>query len=139
MKKLLIILFMPLIAMAQQQTLQDGTVVNLNNPQIGNPYNQDIFGTWSSWDGSTILYMNYGVDNTFQRTSKYDGKVEVATGTFEEQGKFLYVQKKDDEYRLMFYLKGNQLIVTKPKSTSEAGQVWLFTRVSYYGLNSSSD
>ena len=32
-----------------------------------------------------ILYMNYGVDNTFQRTSKYDGKVEVATGTFEEQ------------------------------------------------------
>jgi hypothetical protein len=139
MKKLLIILFMPLISMAQQQTLQDGTIVNLNNPQIGNPYNQDIFGTWSSWDGSTILYMNYGVDNTFQRTSKYDGKVEVATGTFEEQGKFLYVQKKDDEYLLMFYLKGNQLIVTKPKSTSEAGQVWLFTRVSYYGLNSSSD
>ena len=33
--------------------------------------NENIYGTWSSWDGSTILYMNYN-DNgdTFYRISK---------------------------------------------------------------------
>ena len=43
--------------------------------------------------------------------------------------------KEDDEYRLLFYLKGMQLIVMKPDSVKGPGQAWLFTKVSDYGLS----
>ena len=31
--------------------------------------NENIYGTWSSWDGGSILYMNYGETDTFVRIS----------------------------------------------------------------------
>jgi hypothetical protein len=96
--------------------------------------NEDIYGTWQSWDGSSILYMNYGVDNTFLRQSQTPDGLEVASGKFILEEKYIYVQKENEEYRLLFYLKGIQLIVMKPDSARGPGQAWLFNKVSNYGL-----
>jgi len=98
--------------------------------------NEDIYGTWKSWDGTSILYMNYEGDiNTFHRQSASPDGTEVVTGKFTIEDKFLYVEKEKEEYRLMFFLKGVQLIVTKPDSVKGPGQVWLFQKVSNYGLS----
>ena len=98
--------------------------------------NENIYGTWQSWDGNDILYMNYSEEvDTFYRISKTENGKEVALGKFTLEEKYIYVQKEDDEYRLLFYLKGMQLIVMKPDSVKGPGQAWLFTKVSDYGLS----
>ena len=98
--------------------------------------NENIYGTWQSWDGNDILYMNYSEEvDTFYRISKTENGKEVALGKFTLEEKYIYVQKEDDEYRLLFYLKGMQLIVMKPDSVKGPGQAWLFTKVSNYGLS----
>jgi|TARA_R110000851_G_scaffold332169_1_gene507630 hypothetical protein len=97
--------------------------------------NENIYGTWQAWDG-TVLYMNYNEDgDTFLRQSDNENGKEVATGSFTLEEKHIYVQKENDEYRLMFYLKGMQLIVTKPDSAGGPGQAWLFQKISDYGLS----
>jgi hypothetical protein len=100
--------------------------------------NENIYGTWQSWDGEDILYMNYSEEvDTFYRISKNSttGESYVSLGKFTLEEKYIYVQKEDDEYRLLFYLKGMQLIVMKPDSVKGPGQAWLFTKVSNYGLS----
>ena len=98
--------------------------------------NENIYGTWQSWDGSDILYMNYSEEvDTFYRISQTENGKQVALGKFTLEEKYIYVQKEDDEYRLLFYLKGMQLIVMKPDSVKGPGQAWLFTKVSDYGLS----
>ena len=98
--------------------------------------NENIYGTWSSWDGTSILYMNYSDDgDTFYRLSDTEDGKEVAQGKFILEKKYIYVQKENEEYRLLFYLKGMQLIVMKPDSAIGPGQAWLFTKVSDYGLS----
>ena len=109
-----------------------------NNNNIGYATeNEDIYGTWSSWDGTTIIYMDYGYENepdTFTRISKTeDGITENSTGEFKVEEKYLYVQKVNDSYRLLFYLKGTQMIVMKPHDAGGTGQAWLLTKVSNYG------
>lgn len=100
--------------------------------------NENIYGTWSSWDGSSILYMNYGETDTFIRISHTEDGKETATGKFTIEEEYLYVQKENEEYRLMFFLKGMQMVVMKPDSAGGAGQAWLFTKVSDYSLNSTN-
>jgi len=97
--------------------------------------NENIYGTWSSWDGSSILYMNYGDVDTFVRVSHTEDGKETATGQFTIEEEYLYVQKENEEYRLMFFLKGMQMVVMKPDSAGGAGEAWLFTKVSDYALN----
>ena len=98
--------------------------------------NENIYGTWKSWDGNDILYMNYSEDaDTFYRISNTEDGKQVALGKFKLEEKHIYVQKEDDEYRLLFYLKGMQLIVMKPDSVKGPGQAWLFTKLSDYGLS----
>ena len=98
--------------------------------------NENIYGTWQSWDGSDILYMNYSEEvDTFYRISNTENGKEVALGKFTLEEKYIYVQKENEEYRLLFYLKGMQLIVMKPDSVKGPGQAWLFTKVSDYGLS----
>ena len=100
--------------------------------------NENIYGTWQSWDGEDILYMNYSEEaDTFYRISKDSttGESYVSLGKFTLEESYIYVQKEDDEYRLLFYLKGMQLIVMKPDSVKGPGQAWLFTKVSDYGLS----
>ena len=98
--------------------------------------NENIYGTWQSWDGSDILYMNYSDEvDTFYRISNTENGKEVALGKFTLEEKYIYVQKENEEYRLLFYLKGMQLIVMKPDSVKGPGQAWLFTKVSDYGLS----
>jgi hypothetical protein len=98
--------------------------------------NENIYGTWQSWDGSDILYMNYSDEvDTFYRISNTENGKEVAIGKFTLEEKYIYVQKENEEYRLLFYLKGMQLIVMKPNSVKGPGQAWLFTKVSDYGLS----
>ena len=101
--------------------------------------NENIYGTWSSWDGSSILYMNYGETDTFVRISHTEDGKETATGKFTIEEEYLYVQKENEEYRLMFFLKGMQMVVMKPDSAGGAGQAWLFTKVSDYSLNYSDE
>jgi len=97
--------------------------------------NENIYGTWSAWDGSTTLYMNYSDDgDTFYRISNIDGKREVATGKFTIKGKYLYVEKENEDYNLSFFLKGMQMVVMKPASAQGEAQAWLFRKVSDYGL-----
>ena len=67
--------------------------------------------------------------------SAYQAAEEVAKGNFTLEEKYIYVQKENEEYRLLFYLKGTQLIVMKPNSVSRYGEAWLFTKVSDYGLS----
>lgn len=127
MKKLFIILLLLVTStftMAQEKRIGLGTD------------NENIYGTWQSWDGNDILYMNYSEEvDTFYRISKTENGKEVALGKFTLEEKYIYVQKEDDEYRLLFYLKGMQLIVMKPDSVKGPGQAWLFTKVSDYGLS----
>jgi hypothetical protein len=108
------------------------------NTKIGfDSSNENIYGTWSSWDGDTIIYMDYFEEgDQFLRVTKLDDGREIAKGTFVIEEKHLYVQKEDDEYRLMFYLKGTQMIVMKPDNAGGAGQAWLLTKVSNYGQTS---
>tara|TARA_R100001509_G_C4751783_1_gene176656 strand:- start:143 stop:541 length:399 start_codon:yes stop_codon:yes gene_type:complete len=97
--------------------------------------NENIYGTWSAWDGSTTLYMNYNDSgDTFYRISNIDGKREVATGKFTIKGKYLYVEKENEDYNLSFFLKGMQMVVMKPASAQGEAQAWLFRKVSDYGL-----
>ena len=97
--------------------------------------NENIYGTWSAWDGSTTLYMNYNDSgDTFYRISNIDGKREVATGKFTIKGKYLYVEKENEDYNLSFFLKGMQMVVMKPESAGGPAQAWLFRKVSDYGL-----
>ena len=99
--------------------------------------NENIYGTWSSWDGDTIIYMDYFEEgDQFLRVTKLDDGREIAKGTFAIEEKHLYVQKEDNEYRLLFYLKGTQMIVMKPDDAGGAGQAWLLTKVSNYGQTS---
>ena len=128
MKKLILLLLLvtSTISMAQEKRIGLGTD------------NENIYGTWQSWDGEDILYMNYSEEvDTFYRISKNSttGESYVSLGKFTLEEKYIYVQKEDDEYRLLFYLKGMQLIVMKPDSVKGPGQAWLFTKVSDYGLS----
>jgi len=128
MKKLILLLLLvtSTISMAQEKRIGLGTD------------NENIYGTWQSWDGEDILYMNYSEEvDTFYRISKNSttGESYVSLGKFTLEEKYIYVQKEDDEYRLLFYLKGMQLIVMKPDSVKGPGQAWLFTKVSNYGLS----
>ena len=102
--------------------------------------NENIYGTWSSWDGSTILYMNYN-DNgdTFYRISNIAGEREVAVGKFTVREEFIYVEKADEKYRLSFFLKGMQMVVMKPASALGEAQAWLFRKVSDEGLEPLSE
>ena len=105
------------------------------NTKIGfDSSNENIYGTWSSWDGATIIYMDYFEEgDQFLRVTKLDDGREIAKGTFAIEEKHLYVQKEDNEYRLLFYLKGTQMIVMKPDDAGGAGQAWLLTKVSNDG------
>ena len=97
--------------------------------------NENIYGTWSAWDGSTILYMNYNESgDTFYRISNIGGEREVAVGKFTVREEFIYVEKADEKYRLSFFLKGMQMVVMKPASALGEAQAWLFRKVSDYGL-----
>tara|TARA_B100001564_G_C20661375_1_gene681699 strand:- start:2249 stop:2665 length:417 start_codon:yes stop_codon:yes gene_type:complete len=98
--------------------------------------NENIYGTWQSWDGTSLLYMNYegDIDTFYRMSSTEDGK-EVAEGKFTVEDKFLYVEKVNESYNLLFYLKGMQLIVMKPDSAKGPGEAWLFQKVSDYGLS----
>ena len=61
--------------------------------------NEDIYGTWQTWDGTSVLYMNYeGDTNTFHRQSVSPDGTEVAIGKFTIEDKFLYVEKEKEEY-----------------------------------------
>ncbi len=108
------------------------------NTKIGfDSSNENIYGTWSSWDGATIIYMDYFEEgDQFLRVTKLDDGREIAKGKFAIEEKHLYVQKEDNEYRLLFYLKGTQMIVMKPDDAGGAGQAWLLTKVSNYGQTS---
>ena len=127
MKKILLLLFLTTVGFAQEA-----------QKRIGNPNNDDIYGTWQSWDGSTVLYMNYrdGGYNvgTFYRMSTTEKGKEVHEGNFSLEEKYIYVQRENKEYRLLFYLKGVQLIVSKPGGEGKPAQAWLFNKVSNYGL-----
>ena len=128
MKKLILLLL-----------LVTSTILTAQEKRIGlGTDNENIYGTWQSWDGEDILYMNYSEEvDTFYRISKNSttGESYVSLGKFTLEEKYIYVQKEDDEYRLLFYLKGMQLIVMKPDSVKGPGQAWLFTKVSNYGLS----
>jgi len=96
--------------------------------QVNVVYADDIYGEWLSWDGEQTLYMNYvkGGD-TFLRQSP-TGPI---TGKFSIEDNYLVIKKKKSKYRLMFKLKGIQLIVVKPVSEGkDDGQAWLFTKIS---------
>ena len=102
--------------------------------------NENIYGTWSSWDGSTILYMNYNESgDTFYRISNIGGVREVAVGKFTVREEFIYVEKADEKYRLSFFLKGMQMVVMKPASALGEAQAWLFRKVSDEGLEPLSE
>ena len=89
--------------------------------------NEDIYGTYVSFEGE-ILYMYYSEDgDTFKRSFK----TGISEGSFTIEDEYIYVQKKDEEYRLLFFLKGIHLIVMKPENEGP-GQAWLFTKVSSY-------
>ena len=115
---------------------QTSATTTVSNFKVGfASSNENIYGTWSSWDGSTVLYMDYQDEgDVFTRISELPEGQEVASGEFAIEEEFLYVQKQDDEYRLMFYLKGTQMIVMKPDSAGGPAKAWLFTKVSDYGL-----
>jgi len=125
MKKLtILLLFLTIPLLAQEKRIGLGSE------------NENIYGTWQSWDGSSVLYMNYGEDgDTFLRQSDTPDGKEVAQGKFTLEEKYIYVQKEYDEYRLLFYLKGMQLVVHKPDSAIGPGQAWLFRKISDYGLS----
>tara|TARA_B100001778_G_C18459755_1_gene570598 strand:- start:324 stop:695 length:372 start_codon:yes stop_codon:yes gene_type:complete len=90
---------------------------------------EDIYGTFRNFDGTQTLQMYYSEEgDSFKRVSN---KVTVE-GKFTIEGKYLYVQKFNDEYRLLFFLKGIQLIVMKPDSEGGPGEAWLFTKISSY-------
>lgn len=91
---------------------------------------EDIYGTYKSYDGGEILQMIYTHKGPSKFLRTFDGG--SATGTFELQGKYIYVQKENESYKLFFYLKGLQLVVTKPDSVKGPGQAWLFTKISNY-------
>jgi hypothetical protein len=125
MKKLtILLLFLAIPLLAQEKRIGLGSD------------NENIYGTWQSWDGSSVLYMNYGEDgDTFLRQSDTPDGKEIAQGKFTLEEKHIYVQKENDEYRLLFYLKGMQLVVHKPDSAIGPGQAWLFRKVSDYGMS----
>ena len=102
------------------------------------PY-ENIYGEWVSYDGDHQLFLNYTDEgDTFYRKSP-EG---IHTGDFRVTDKYLMVTKKtkqmvdgyvyieDESYKLMFYLKGMQLIVYKPESETSEGIAWLFRKVS---------
>jgi hypothetical protein len=65
--------------------------------------------------------------NTFLRQSP-QGPI---TGKFSIEDNYLVVKKKKQKYKLMFKLKGIQLIVVKPVSEINGdGEAWLFTKIS---------
>ena len=102
--------------------------------------NENIYGTWSAWDGSTTLYMNYNESgDTFYRISNIGGEREVAVGKFTVREEFIYVEKADEKYRLSFFLKGMQMVVMKPASALGEAQAWLFRKVSDEGLGPLSE
>ena len=102
--------------------------------------NENIYGTWSAWDGSTTLYMNYNESgDTFYRISNIGGEREVAVGKFTVREEFIYVEKADEKYRLSFFLKGMQMVVMKPASALGEAQAWLFRKVSDEGLEPLSE
>jgi len=101
--------------------------------------NENIYGEWISYDGDHQLFLNYTDEgDTFYRKSP-EG---IHTGDFRVTDKYLMVTKKtkqmvdgyvyieDESYKLMFYLKGMQLIVYKPESETSEGTAWLFRKVS---------
>ena len=60
--------------------------------------NENIYGAWQSWDGSSVLYMNYNEDkDTFYRMSDTPDGREVAKGNFTLEEKYIYVQKENEE------------------------------------------
>ena len=91
---------------------------------------EDIYGTYKNFAGDQILQMIY----THKGPSKFLRTFEggYAKGTFTLYDKYIYVEKENESYKLRFYLKGLQLVVTKPVSAKGPGQAWLFTKVSNY-------
>lgn len=112
MKKLIIVMLLVCSAIQAQEVV----------------YADDIYGEWISWDGEQTLYMNYVKGgNTFLRQSP-TGPI---TGKFSIEDNYLVVKKKKSKYKLMFKLKGIQLIVVKPVSENLGdGEAWLFTKIS---------
>jgi hypothetical protein len=100
--------------------------------RIGNPGGDDIYGTWQSYDGNQILQMKYLDGKAPNEFVRYDGLGNYVSGNFYLEEKYIYVQKIDEKYRLLFYLKGLQLIVSKPDSEGGPGKAWIFTKVSNY-------
>ena len=89
---------------------------------------EDIYGTFVSFDNEQILYMYFSdKGDTFKRKS---GDI-IVEGSFTVEDDYLYVQKYNEEYRLLFFLKGIHLIVMKPENEGP-GQAWLFTKRSSY-------
>ena len=89
--------------------------------------NENIYGEWVSMDGDHRLFLNYTDDgDTFYRESPQG----VITGSFRVADKYLMVTKKNESYKLLFYLKGVRLIVVKPESETGEGQAWLFQKLS---------
>ena len=89
---------------------------------------EDIYGTFVSFDNEQILYMYFSDEgDTFKRKS---GDI-IVEGSFTVEDDYLYVQKYNEEYRLLFFLKGIHLIVMKPENEGP-GQAWLFTKRSSY-------
>ena len=89
--------------------------------------NKNIYGEWISMDGDHRLFLNYTDDgDTFYRESPQG----VITGSFRVADKYLMVTKKNESYKLLFYLKGVRLIVVKPESETGEGQAWLFQKLS---------
>lgn len=136
MKKFEIIDYLMIFAIMFFMFIGTMSVVQAQNKDMGfYSSNENIYGTWSAWDGSTILYMNFNEDgDTFYRISNIDGEREVSVGKFTVREEFIYVEKADEKYRLSFFLKGMQMVVAKPASALGEAQAWLFRKVSDYGL-----
>ena len=85
MKKLILLLL-----------LVTSTIITAQEKRIGlGSDNENIYGTWQSWDGNDILYMNYSEEvDTFYRISQTENGKQVALGKFTLEEKYIYVQKE---------------------------------------------
>jgi hypothetical protein len=102
--------------------------LNAQEKRVGfDSSNENIYGEWVSMDGENRLFLNYtDRGDTFYRESPQG----VITGSFRVADKYLMVTKKNESYKLLFYLKGVRLIVVKPESETGEGQAWLFQKLS---------
>tara|TARA_Y100001972_G_C7584547_1_gene293113 strand:+ start:235 stop:654 length:420 start_codon:yes stop_codon:yes gene_type:complete len=123
-EKLLVfaIVFFVLIATATTCNAQSAYSYRLG---IAETETVDLYGEWISMDGEHTLYLNYTDDgDTFYRVSP-TGSVY---GEFKVSDQYFLVTKEKESYKLLFYLKGINLIVMKPKSETSEGDAWLFSK-----------